>query len=130
MKLEAALLVLLAWMAGPSPAHREPKVTSLLTRHLVEGAARDVEMITVEYEPGGRDPVHRHDAHGFIYVLEGSVVMQVKGGEPVTLGPGDTFYEGPADVHVVGRNASDTDPAKFLVFLVKEEGAPAFVPVE
>jgi quercetin dioxygenase-like cupin family protein len=69
-------------------------------------------MITVEYPPGGGDPVHRHDAHGFIYVLAGSVVMQVRGGKEVTLGPGQTFYEGPDDIHVVGRNASSTRPPK------------------
>ncbi len=87
-------------------------------------------MMTVEHAPGGSDPVHRHNAHAFVYVLEGSVVMQVKGGKQVTLTPGQTFYEGPADVHVVGRNASNTKPAKFLVFLVKDKGAPALVPVE
>jgi quercetin dioxygenase-like cupin family protein len=129
MRFGVAAFILLALMAGASAAHQLPKVTSLLTRHLAD-SDRDIEIITVEYEPGGADPVHRHDAHGFIYVLEGSIVMQVKGGEPVTLGPGDTFYEGPDDVHVVGRNASDTEPARFLVFLVKDEGAPTFVPVE
>ena len=87
-------------------------------------------MMTVEHAPGGSDPIHRHNAHAFVYVLEGSVVMQVKGGKQVTLTPGQTFYEGPADVHVVGRNASNTKPAKFLVFLVKDKGAPALVPVE
>ena len=87
-------------------------------------------MMTVVHAPGGSDPVHRHNAHAFVYVLEGSVVMQVKGGKQVTLTPGQTFYEGPADVHVVGRNASNTKPAKFLVFLVKDKGAPTLVPVE
>ena len=87
-------------------------------------------MITVEYPPGWSDPVHRHNAHGFIYVLEGSVVMQVKGGKETTLTPGQTFYEGPDDIHVVGRNASSTKPAKLLVLLVKDKGAPVFVPVK
>ncbi|HKN30555.1 MAG TPA: cupin domain-containing protein [Roseiarcus sp.] len=87
-------------------------------------------MITVEYAPGGADPVHRHNAQAFVYVLEGSIVMQVKGGEEVTLTPGQTFYEGPDDVHIVGRNASNTKPAKFLVFLIKDKGAPVLVPVE
>jgi quercetin dioxygenase-like cupin family protein len=129
MKFGTAAFVLLALMAGASLAHQLPKVTSLLMRHLAD-SDQDVEIITVEYGPGGADPLHRHDAHGFIYVLEGSVVMQVEGGKPVTLGPGDTFYVGPEDVHLVGRNASDTEPAKFLVFLVKQEGAPTFVPAE
>jgi quercetin dioxygenase-like cupin family protein len=87
-------------------------------------------MITVEYGPGGSDPIHRHDAQGFIYVLEGSIVMGLKGGKQVTLKPGQTFYEGPDDVHTVGRNASRTRPAKFLVFLVKHKGAPILTPVE
>ena len=81
-------------------------------------------MLIVEYAPGAEDPVHRHNAHAFVYVLEGSVVMQVKGGEPVTLQPGQTFYEGPNDIHVVGRNASKTEASKFLVVFVKNEGRP------
>jgi len=84
----------------------------------------------VEYAPGGSDPVHRHNAHAFVYVLEGSIVMQVQGGQEVTLTPGQTFYEGPDDVHVVGRNASSTTPAKFLIFLVKDKDAPVLVPVK
>ena len=84
----------------------------------------------MEYAPGGADPIHRHDAHAFVYVLEGSVVMQVKGAEPVILHPGQTFYEGPNDVHLVGRNASKTEPAKFLVVFVKNKGAPILTPVE
>jgi quercetin dioxygenase-like cupin family protein len=87
-------------------------------------------MITVEYPPGGSDPVHRHNAHAFIYVLEGSAVMQLKGGKQVTLTSGQTFYEGPDDVHVVGRSASSTRPAKLLVLLVKNKGAPVLVPVQ
>lgn len=85
-------------------------------------------MITVEYPPGGADPVHRHNAHAFVYVLEGSIVMQVKGGKEVTLTPGQTFYEGPNDVHVVGRNASSTKPV--VVFLVKDKDAPPLIPVK
>ncbi len=85
-------------------------------------------MLTVVYPPGCVDPVHRHHAHGFIYVLEGSIVMQVKGGKEVTLKPGETFYEGPDDIHVVGRNASKTEPAKFVVFFVKDKDAPILVP--
>jgi quercetin dioxygenase-like cupin family protein len=83
-----------------------------------------------EYPPDSSDPVHRHNAHGFIYVLEGSIVMQVRGGKEVTLTPGQTFYEGPEDVHVVGRNASQTKPAKFVVFFVKDKGAPVLVPTK
>ena len=87
-------------------------------------------MITAEHPPGGSTPIHRHNAHAILYVLEGSVVMQVKGGKEVTLTPGQTFYEDPNDIHIVDRNASKTQPAKFLVFLVKDKGAPVLVPVK
>jgi quercetin dioxygenase-like cupin family protein len=90
----------------------------------------ELSAITVEYPPGGFDPVHTHEAQALVYVLEGSIVMLVKGGAPLTLGPGQTFYEGPDDVHVVGRNASHTAPARFLVFLVKNKGAPIFTPLK
>src|SRR4051794_24620694 len=111
-------------------AAQQPKVTSLISKELKETSGREGVMLVVEYPPGGADPIHRHNAHGFIYVLEGSVVMQVKSGKAVTLTPGQTFYEGPDDVHVVGRNASNTKPAKFLVFLNKDKGAPVLVPLE
>ena len=101
---------------------QQPDVVSLMSKDLTDSPGKEVLMITVEFPPGGADPVHRHDAYGFIYVLEGTVVMQVKGGKEVTLGPGQTFYEGPDDIHVVGRNASNTKPAKFLAMLIKEEG--------
>ena len=127
---KAILTLLLLGLMTDSAMAQEPKVTSLMTQELKDIPGKEVLMITVEYPPGGADPVHRHDAHGFIYVLEGSVVMQVKGGKPVTLTPGQTFYEGTDDIHIVGRNASDTKPAKFLVFLVKKKGAPVLVPVK
>jgi quercetin dioxygenase-like cupin family protein len=128
MKYKKLMLVLLCLMTGTLLA-QQPKVTPLMSKDLTDIPGREVLMITVEYAPGGADPIHRHNAQGFIYVLEGSVVMQVKGGKQVTLTPGQTFYEGPDDVHVVGRNASSTKPAKFLVFLVKDKGAPVLVPV-
>jgi quercetin dioxygenase-like cupin family protein len=87
-------------------------------------------MLLVEYPPGSKDAVHRHNAHAFVYVLEGTIVMQVKGGKQVTLTPGQTFYEGPDDVHIVGRNASTTKPARFVVLLLKKQGAPALVPAQ
>ena len=107
---------------------QEAKVTELLSKDLTNLPGKEGLMITVEYPPGSVDPIHRHNAHGFIYVLEGSIVMQVRGGKEVTLAPGQTFYEGPDDVHVVGRNASKTKPAKFVVFFVKDKGAPVLVP--
>lgn len=114
-------------MAGPLMA-QEPKVMSLMSKDLREFSGKEGSMITVEYPPGGADPVHRHNAHAFVYVLEGSIVMQVKGGKEVTLTPGQTFYEGPNDVHVVGRNASSTKPV--VVFLVKDKDAPPLIPVK
>lgn len=89
---------------------------------------KEAVMITVDYPPGASDPAHRHNAQVFVYVLEGSIIMQVEGRPPVMLTPGQTFYEGPNDVHVGGRNASDTKPAKFLVFFLKQKGAPILVP--
>ena len=109
---------------------QQAKVTPLMSKDLTENPGKEALMIMVEYPPGGSDPIHRHNAHAFVYVLEGSIVMQLKGGEQVTLTPGQTFYEGPDDVHVVGRSASSTKPAKFLVFLIKNNGAPVLVPVE
>jgi quercetin dioxygenase-like cupin family protein len=107
---------------------QEAKVTQLLSKDLNDCPGKEGLMLTVEYPPGSSDPIHRHNAHGFIYVLEGSIVMQVRGGKQVTLTPGQTFYEGPDDVHIVGRNASQTKPAKFVVFFVKNKGAPVLVP--
>jgi quercetin dioxygenase-like cupin family protein len=109
---------------------QQPDVVTVMSKELTDIPGKEVVMLTVEFPPGGSDPVHRHDAHGFIYVLEGSVVMQVEGGTAVTLAPGQTFYEGPDDVHVVGRNASTTRPAKLLAILVKDKGAPILVPVK
>jgi quercetin dioxygenase-like cupin family protein len=109
---------------------QEPQVTPLMSKALAEFPGKEALMITVEYPPGGSDPIHRHNAQAFVYVLEGSVVMQVKGGKQVTLTPGQTFYEDTNDVHVVGRNASSTKPAKFLVFLIKDKGAPVLVPTK
>ena len=116
-------------MASPLLA-QQPQVTPLISKDLAEMAGKEVLMITVDYPPGAKDPVHRHNAHVFVYVLEGSIIMQVEGGKAVTLTPGQTFYEGPNDVHTGGRNASDTKPAKFLVFFLKEKGAPVLVPTK
>jgi quercetin dioxygenase-like cupin family protein len=121
--------VLLSALAGPLLAQQNV-VTPLMTKALPDMPGKEALMLTVVYPPGGGDPVHRHNAHAFVYVLEGSVVMQLKGQKPVTLTTGQTFYEGPDDVHVVGRSASATKPAKILVVLLKKQGAPAVVPAE
>lgn len=125
-KFLAATLLALASLSAQAAAP-EPKVTELMTKALSDAPGKEVLMITVDYAPGGADPVHRHDAHGFIYVLEGSIVMGVKGGKEQTLTAGQTFYEGPQDLHTVGRNASKTKPAKFLVFLLKDKGKPPVI---
>lgn len=133
MTLSRTLVPLLLLAAGAVGAEQAPppaQVTPLMTRALADYPGKEVVMISVDYPPGGADPVHRHDAHGFIYVLEGSIVMGVRGGKPVTLSAGQTFYEGPNDVHTIGRNASRTRPAKFLVFLLKDRDAPILTPLE
>ena len=122
------LILTILWLMSVSVQPKEAKVTQLMSKDLTDIPGKEGLMLTVEYPPGSSDPVHRHNAHGFIYVLEGSILMQVRGGKEVTLTPGQTFYEGPSDVHVVGRNASQTKPAKFLVFFVKDKGAPILVP--
>ena len=120
--------MLLCLMSGTLMA-QQAKVTPLMSKDLADFHGKEGLMITVEYPPGASDPIHRHNAYAFLYVLEGSIVMQVKGGKAVTLTPGQTFYEGPDDVHIVGRNASNTKPAKFLVFMVKDKDAPVLIPV-
>jgi quercetin dioxygenase-like cupin family protein len=129
LRKKIIMVVLISLIAGPLMA-QESKVTSLISKDLREFSGKEGLMITVEYAPGGSDPVHRHDAHVFVYVLEGSIVMQVKSGKEVTLTPGQTFYESPNDVHDVSRNASKTKPAKFLVFFVKDKSAPVLKPVK
>ncbi|HEY1373922.1 MAG TPA: cupin domain-containing protein [Candidatus Binatia bacterium] len=129
MPRKTILVFLFCLIAGPLLA-QEPKVTERMSKDLKDFPGKEGLMLTVEYPPGGADPVHRHNAHAFVYILEGTVVMQVKGGKEVTLKPGDTFYEGPDDIHVVGRNASKTQPAKFVVVLLKDKGAPALIPVK
>ena len=129
MTTKIVALILFCLMTGTAMA-QQAKVTELMSKDLTENPGKEAEMITVDYPPGSSDPIHRHNAQALVYVLEGSIVMQVKGGKQVTLTPGQTFYEGPDDVHVVGRNASSTKPAKFVVVLVKDKGAPVFVPMK
>jgi quercetin dioxygenase-like cupin family protein len=124
----AKLVLMLVCLMSVTLESKDAKVTPLFSKDLPDFPGKEGLMITVEYPPGGSDPIHRHNADAFVYVLEGSIVMQVRGGKEVTLTPGQTFYEGPSDVHVVGRNASQTKPAKFVVFLVKDKGAPVSVP--
>jgi quercetin dioxygenase-like cupin family protein len=122
------LILALACLMSSTLVAQEAKVTELMSKDLTNIPGKEGLMIVVDYPPGSTDPIHRHNAHAFIYVLEGSIVMQVKGGKETTLTPGQTFYEGPDDVHVVGRNASKTKPAKFIVVFVKDKGAPVLVP--
>jgi quercetin dioxygenase-like cupin family protein len=122
------MLVCLMSFTMESKEAKEANVTPLFSKDLASLPGKEGLMLMVEYPPGSADPIHRHNANAFVYVLEGSIVMQVRGGKEVTLTTGQTFYEGPDDVHVIGRNASQTKPAKFVVVLVKEKGAPAVVP--
>jgi len=128
-RIFATLLLLAAGTAdaqqAPPPAH----VTPLMTKALADYPGKEAAVITVDYPPGGESPVHRHNAHAFVYVLQGSIVMGVRGGKSVTLTPGQTFYEGPDDIHTVSRNASHTEPARFLVVLLKNNGEPISMPV-
>jgi quercetin dioxygenase-like cupin family protein len=124
------LILAMACLMSGTLVAQEAKVTQLMSKDLTQFPGQEGVMITVEYPPGSSDPIHRHNAHAFVYVLEGSIVMQVRGGKEMTLTPGQTFYEGPHDVHVVGRNANKTKPAKFVVFLVKNKGAPILVPAK
>jgi quercetin dioxygenase-like cupin family protein len=123
------ILLILFMVCSPLIA-QEAKVTTLMEKPLPNFPGKDVQMFTVEYPPGSQDPVHRHNANGFIYVLEGSIVMAVNDGKPVTLTAGQTYYEGPNDVHTIGRNASKTAPARFLVVLLKDKDAPLLIPVK
>ncbi|BAN48802.1 cupin domain-containing protein [Metapseudomonas resinovorans] len=130
----AALLALLCSgfvMAQEQPATPPPPiVNSVMVKQLPDYPGKEVLILTVEYPPGGADPVHRHDAHGFVYVLEGSVVMGVAGSKEVTLNVGESFHEGPQDLHTVGRNASQDKPARFVVFLLKDVNKPPVIPVD
>jgi len=129
MKFSRVIVVLACLMSATLSA-QEAKVTPLMSKDLTNIPGKEGLMLIVDYPPGSTDQIHRHNAHVFVYVLEGSIVMQVRGGKETTLTPGQSFYEGPDDVHVVGRNASKTKPAKFVVFFVKDKGAPVFVPAK
>lgn len=126
----AMLLLLTAGTAGAQQTPPDAHVTPLMTKVLTDYPGKEAVVITVDYPPGGESPVHRHHAHAFVYVLEGSIVMGLRGGKSVTLTPGQTFYEGPDDIHTVSRNASLTEPAKFLVILLKNRDAPILTPVQ
>jgi len=122
-------ILLLAPLVASTVMAQDAQVTPLMSKDLPEFPGKEALMISVLYPPGAKDPIHRHNAHAFLYVLEGSVVMQVKGGNEITLTSGQSFYEGPNDIHTVGRNASSTQPARFVVLLVKDKGAPVLVPI-
>ena len=124
------VVLLLGCLLSTTVVAQEAKVAPLMSKDLTECPGKESVMITVEYPPGHSDEIHRHNAYAFVYVLEGSVVMQVRGGKEVTLTPGQTFYEGPDDIHLVGRNASKTKPAKFVAFFVKTKGAPILLPAK
>jgi len=129
--MAAILASILALTSAPLRSQApEPKVTVVSARDLADIPGKEQVIITVDYAPGGADQPHRHNADAFVYVLEGSVVEQVKGGKSVTLTVGQTFFEGPDDIHIVGKNASTTKPAKLLAVLIKKKGAPPVIPVK
>jgi quercetin dioxygenase-like cupin family protein len=126
----AVVLVCSAQLAPPAHSAPQPIVAPIMQKDLADVPGREMVMITVEYPPGAVEHIHRHDAYAFVYVLQGSIIEQVRGGKEVTLTPGQTFYEGPGDVHTVGRNANTTEPAKFVVVLLKKKGVDAVLPAE
>ena len=130
MMKSSRFLFVPAFLISGALIAQDAQVTPILSKDLADFPGKEGLMITVVYPPGASDPIHRHNAHAFVYVLEGSIVMQVKGGKEITLKPGESFYEGPKDIHTVGRNASTTKPAKFVVFLVKNKDAPVLIPVK
>jgi len=126
----ALVLACSAQLTQPAHAAPQPVVVPVMQKDLPDVPGKEMLMLTVDYPPGAVESIHRHDAYAFVYVLEGSIVEQVRGGKEVTLTPGQTFYEGPNDVHAVGRNASTTKPAKFVVVLLKNKGVDAVLPAE
>jgi len=125
------LLLFIPFLLAAASAAEPPSavVTPLMLKTLADFPGKEALMLNVVYPPGSKDHAHRHDAHAFVYVLEGSIIMQLQGSEPVTLTAGQTFYEGPSDVHLIGRNASTTKPARFVVVLIKTQGVDAVLPV-
>lgn len=132
--MSSKLVLSAAWIIGSvcitnaQTAAPPVKASALMTKELPGIPGKEATVLTVELAPGSSSPPHRHEASTFVYVLEGGIVMGVKGGKEVTLGPGEMFHEKPDDIHTVGRNASATKPAKFLVFMVKQKGAPVSMP--
>ena len=126
----ALVLVLSAQPTQPTQSAPQPVVVPVMQKDIGDVPGKEMLMLTVDYPPGAVESIHRHDAHAFIYVLEGAIVEQVRGGKEVTLTAGQTFYEGPNDVHTVGRNASTTKPAKFVVVMLKKKGVDAVLPAE
>jgi len=128
--LRSLIVAALPFNAAFAQTATQPIVAPVMQKDLTDLPGREMLMLSVEYPPGTVEHIHRHDACAFVYVLEGSIVEGVRGGKEVTLTPGQTFYEGPDDVHTVGRNASATKPAKFIVVLVKKKGVDAVLPAE
>ena len=128
--LSSLIVAALPFGAALAQTAPQPIVAPVMQKDLADMPGREMLMLSVEYPPGAVEHIHRHDAYAFVYVLEGTIVEGVKGGKEVTLTPGQTFYEGPNDVHTIGRNASTTEPAKFVVVLVKKKGVDAVLPAE
>lgn len=125
-----ACLVVASLAGGVAQSSSDTQVNELFVKPLADFPGKEALVLRVSYPPGGKDEIHRHDAHAFVYVLEGTIRMQLKGQPEKTLKAGEVYYEGPTDIHIVGRNASDTEPAKFVVVLIKNQGAPVLTPVK
>ena len=129
-RILALFLLAAGTFVSTRPLMAQETITPIMTHALAAASGSEALMYTVDFPPGFSSPIHRHNAQVSVYVLEGSVVMQVRGGKEMTLTPGQSFYEDPNDIHVVSRNASSTKPAKFLVFLINQKGAPLVIPVK
>ncbi len=130
MKTAAAAVIASLLLAGAAQGAETPASPVLMMKDLLAAPGKEVRVLSLTSAPGAASAAHRHNAQVFVYLLSGSMIMQVKGQPPVTLLPGQTFYEAPSDIHVVSRNASQTEPAKFLVFMILDKGAPVSAPAE
>ena len=126
--LRQGIMVLLAVGAAIPALAQTSTVNSLFQTDVDDVSNQEIVVLEVRYPPGVKSASHRHNAHTVVYVLEGTVIMQVAGGERKTLTAGQVFYENPNDIHSVSMNASDTEPARILVYFLKEKGAPVTQP--
>ncbi|MEO7728520.1 MAG: cupin domain-containing protein [Burkholderiales bacterium] len=128
----ATLFLLLPALAAAQSSGAAPQSSRkiLMVKDLPDFPGKEATVLIVEYPPGTSNPPHRHNGHVFLHVLEGQLNAQVKGGELTVLNPGSTYYESPTDIHIISRNPSSTVPAKAMIFLIHDQGAPLSTPVK